>query len=571
VKCLKPKSIQEHSGYTHTSAGADEVLDTTITMTAIPGSVFEIMSRLRTAFKSDDANQTYSKDEPLQSELFTLEQLNRHGAAIALKHKLHERSAGDQLLARLSDNEDTLLQVRNLLVETIRDGKNIAPGAEWLIDNFYLIEEQVVLARRHLPKGYSKALPSLANCNPVVMPRAYAIVLEIISHSDGRVDAKSLSSFVAAYQTNALLTLGELWAIPIMLRLAVIENLRRVCSKIALDLVDHNLADYWADRMIKTVKDQSADLILTIAEMAGTKPALTSPFVAGFIRKLQGKGPVLALSLTWMEQKLSILGFTGAELVQQENQNQASDQVSVRNSIETLRGIGATDWREFVETLSSVEQVFRQDSTGTYPLMDFATRDRYRHAVEHIAKGSAMSEAEVAHKVMQLSADSKNVTPRSGRQHDIGYHLIDKGLRKTELAIGMRYTFRQRVDRVIDKMPVALYLLSIATLTALIAIGMSHVALIGGHYSDLTFVFICLAIVVCGAHLAVSIVNWLGTVWIKPKLLPRMDYSEGIPAECRTLVAIPTMLSSGDYIGELVEALEIRFLANKEAMCTMGC
>ncbi len=161
--------------------------------------------------------------------------------------------------------------------------------------------------------------------------------------SDGRVDVKSLSSFIAAYQDFSILTLGELWAIPIMLRLAVIENLRRIAGKMALDLIDRNLADYWADRMTTTIKEEPGNLILTIADMARSKPVLGSAFVAGFTRELQGKGPALALPLSWMEQQLTAAGTSSNDLVRQENQKQASDQVSVRNSIGTLRVIGATD------------------------------------------------------------------------------------------------------------------------------------------------------------------------------------------------------------------------------------
>jgi len=282
-----------------------------------------------------------------------------------------------------------------------------------------------------LPKGYSENLPNLANSISAGMPRVYDIVLEIISHSDGRVDVTSLSSFIAAYQTHTTLTLGELWAIPIMLRLAIIENLRRVSGKIALDMIDHNLADYWSEKMITTVKEEPGNLILIIADMARSKPVLNSHFVACFTRELQGKGPALALPLNWMEQQLSGMGTSGNDLVLQENQKQAADQVSVRNSIGTLRFIGATDWREFVETLSSVEQVLRQDVTGTYPLMDFATRDRYRHVVESISKYCSLSETEVAQKVLELTQEREDDKQKTNRQKHVGYYLVDKGLKQT--------------------------------------------------------------------------------------------------------------------------------------------
>ena len=528
-------------------------------------SVFDLLSGLRTYFEGDSAVVKFDKEEPFLSELFSSSQLDEHAIAVAKSHKLSVRESSDQLLKRLEDNEVSLLEVRNILVESIRDGKDITPGAEWLLDNFYLIEEQVVLARKHLPKGYSEGLPYLTNGNSAGMPRIYDIVLEIISHSDGRVDIKSLTSFIASYQTNTLLTLGELWAIPIMLRLAVLENLRRVGAIIALDMIDHNLAKYWAGSMMTTVKDEPGDLILTIADMARSKPILNSSFVAACIRELQGKGPSLALPLSWMEQQLSGMGLSSSDLVRQETQKQAADQVSVRNSIGTLRFIGATDWRDFVEALSSVEQVLRKDITGVYPRMDFSTRDRYRHVVESISKDCTLSETEVAQKVLELTEKHSDPDPISKRKEHVGYYLIDKGRKQAEKATRMRYSVKQKLICEAKKIPVFLYLFSITFLTFTVAFAMWRLAYVHGEHSWMTLTVVGLLSISGSAQLAVSLVNWLCTLWVKPNFLPRMDFSTGIPEECRTLVAVPTMLASKGYIEELIEALEIRFLANREA------
>jgi hypothetical protein len=396
------------------------------------------------------------------------------------------------------------------------------------------------------------------------MPRVYDIVLEIIAHSDGRVDVSSLTSFIASYQSETTLTLGELWAIPIMLRLAVIENLRRIAGKIALDVIDHNLADHWADRMIETVKEKPGDLILVIADMARSKPALDSHFVATFTRKLQGVGPSLALPLNWIEQQLAALGTSSNDLVLQENQRQAIDQVSVRNSIGTLRFIGATDWREFVETLSSVEQVLRQDKTGTYPLMDFATRDSYRHVVERISKSSDLSETEVAQKAIELTQQNKKDDPISKRKKHVGYYLIDKGLEEAEHACGMRYTLHLKINRAFAKIPVFTYIFSIFFLSIVSAAWLFYIAYQQGNHDWQILTVIGLFSFLGCLQLAVSLVNWLSTVLVQPQLLARMDYSNGIPTECRSMVVVPTMLSSEAYIEELIEGLEIRYLANKE-------
>ena len=532
-------------------------------MKVTTSTVSDILSHLRLNFLSDNSLRKYT-EEPFRSELFSSDQLDRHGKVLAKSHKLQKGYSFDKLLKRLEDNERTLLEVRNLLVESLRADKTITPASEWLLDNFYLVEEQVVIARKHLPKGYSEALPYLAEGMSAGMPRVYDIVLEIIAHSDGRVDVNSLTSFIASYQSETLLTLGELWAIPIMLRLAVLENLRRIAGKIALDVIDHNLADHWSDKMIATVKEKPGDLILVIADMARSKPVLDSHFVASFTRKLQGIGPSLALPLNWIEQQLAALGTSSNDLVLQENQRQAIDQVSVRNSIGTLRFIGSTDWREFVETLSSVEQVLRQDRTGTYPLMDFATRDRYRHVVERISKSSDLSETEVAQKAIELAQQNKEEDHISKRKVHVGYYLIDKGLEETEHACGMRYTLRLKVNRVAARIPVFIYTFSIFLLSFLLTARLIYIAYTQGNQSWQILTLVGILSFLGSLQLSVAFVNWLSTVLVQPQLLPRMDYSNGIPTECRSLVVVPTMLSSKAYIEELIEGLEIRYLANKE-------
>ena len=533
-------------------------------------TVLDILSHWRTFFHRNNAFRDYGDEEPLRSELYSMDQLVRHGAALARAHKLMSRKSRDQLLKRLDDNEHILLEVRNMLVESLGSERTITPAAEWLLDNFYLIEEQIIIARRHLPKGYSEGLPCLAEGNSSGLPRVYDIVLEIISHSDGRVDVESLNSFVAAYQSSTLLTLGELWAIPIMLRLAVIENLRRVAGKIALDRVDDNLAGYWAAKMTTVAREDPPSLILSIADMARSRPVLDSPFVAAFTRKLQGKGPALALSLTWMEQQLSAAGSSSTELVRQENQKQAADQVSIRNSIGTLRVIGATDWRDFVEALSSVEQVLQKDPAGAYPRMNFATRDRYRHVVESIAKSSALSEKEVAIKALELARQRSEQTAQDaqqeifGRYVHIGYYLVDKGRRQTEQAAHVRYSPGRQLLRFFKRFPLPVYLLSVFILALAPAAGMWYVAYTSGVHA--TFLLWVTALLSLGgsAQLAVALVNWLSTLLVKPELLPRMDFSKGIPGEYRTLVVIPTLLTGTADIDSLLEELEIRFLANKE-------
>ncbi|MGB5421420.1 MAG: cyclic beta 1-2 glucan synthetase, partial [Desulfobacterales bacterium] len=378
------------------------------------------------------AKEVAGIEPPLRSELLSSDQMKQHGKALASTHKLSLGRAPDQLLTRLAENEGVLIEARNLLMKAVEDKRRIVPAGEWLLDNFYLIEEQIRMARRHLPKGYSRELPRLLNGPSTGVPRVYDIALEIVSHGDGRADPESLSSFVAAYQTVTILKLGELWAVPIMLRLALIENLRRVGARIIADRTDRNRAEYWADQMTEIAEKDPKSLILVIADMARSDPLLVSSFVAEFSRRLQGQGPALALPLTWIEQRLSESGLTIEQLVRSENQTQAADQVSMSNSIGSLRFLGAMDWREFVETMSIVEQTLYEDPGDIYGKMDFTTRDRYRHVVEKTAKGSPFPETEVARKAIQLAHAGAARKGGDDRTAHVGFFLIDEGLAQLE-------------------------------------------------------------------------------------------------------------------------------------------
>jgi len=525
-------------------------------------------SHLRASFRGTDLAQKCAVCEPpLRSELFSSDQMEQHGKTLAGLHKLSPGYAPDQLLARLADNEGILTGTRSLLMEAVTTDRRITPAGEWLLDNFYLIEEHIRTARRHLPKGYSRELPRLRDGASAGLPRVYDIALETISHSDGRIDPQSLSRFVAAYQTVTILKLGELWAIPIMLRLALIENLRRVGARIAADRLDRNQADYWADRITEVAGKDPKSLILVIADMARSNPPLKSAFVAEFARRLQGRGPALAMPLTWIEQRLSECSLTIDHLVQSENQQQAADQVSMSNSIGSLRFLGTMDWREFVETMSVVEQTLREDTGGTYGKMDFSTRDRYRHVVEKIAKSGRLSEVEAAAEAVRLAhesaANKDGGQGGDGRAAHVGYYLIDKGLPRLKELAHVRLSVSGALRKVGSRFPLLLYLGAVTLMTAIFTGGLLAKAHADG-LSLWLLVTTGILSALCASQLSLAIVNWLATLLVIPQPLPRMDFSRGIPPESRTLTIVPAMLTNAQETEDLIEALEVRFLANRD-------
>ena len=521
-------------------------------------------SWLRVPYWGARAWRPRADELPLRAELFSADQMEQHGRRLAGAHRLTPRRGPDQLLPRLAANEAILVDACSLLTAAVQADRRITPAGEWLLDNFYLIEEQVRTAKRHLPKDYSLALPRLAHGASAGLPRVYDIALETIAHGDGRVDPESLGRFVAAYQTVTPIKLGELWAIPIMLRLALIENLRRVATDVAAGRGDRDLADRWVDQMKSMAQTDPKSLILVIADMARSDPPMTTAFVSELARRLQGRGPALALPLTWIEQRLSESHRTIEQLVQSGTQQQAANQVSVSNSIGSLRFLGAMDWRTFVETMSVVEQELREDPAECYGSMDFDTRDRYRHVVEKLAQDSLMSELQVARAANALARQATLTGGADPRTAHVGYYLIDAGRILLERTIGSRrpgflaqVTARPHVGSF-------LYLAAIASVTGLVAgtmVGAARADGIDGAVSLLVGV-LCLLV---ASQLAVALVNWLVTMFVPPRLLPRMDFARGIPDASRSLVVVPAMLTSVDAIEALAEALEVRYLANQDA------
>jgi cyclic beta-1,2-glucan synthetase len=503
----------------------------------------------------------------LRSELLSIEQLKRHALTLAGQHQIDSRSGPDRLLPRLADNERVLLAAYDVITTAATHGQRVGPAETWLLDNFYLIEQQISLARRHLPRGYSRQLPRLADGPSAGFPRIYALALELISHMDGRVDNDNATQFIAAYQNVELLKLGELWAFPIMLQLALLENLRRVGVRIAQWREERDAAISWADRMLATAETEPKQLIQLLAHFANADVPLTAPFVEEFYDRLQAQGSAMAFVQTWVEHKLSEQGVTASELSAAAGRAAAANQISIANSIGSLRFIGATDWKQFVEALSVVEQTLCEDPMAMYANQDFATRDRYRHVIEDVARRSAYSEMAVAREAIALAQATAAQRGTYDRSAHVGYYLIDRGRRRLERAVDHRPSLKSRLSRASPHLRLSLYAGSILVLTLLsTAIVLSLLEPGPGWVDagDWRPWFLALPLVVAASALAVPLVNLLVTFTLAPRVLPRMDLSKGIPEKHRTMVIVPTLLTKLQDVDDLLEAMEIRYLGNRD-------
>jgi cyclic beta-1,2-glucan glucanotransferase len=514
--------------------------------------------------------QSVTGEQPLRAELFSVEQLATHAARLATVHRLAERRGRDRLIPRLDENARILAETHQLVTAAVARNRHIAPAGEWLLDNFYLIEDQIRLTRRNLPRSYSRELPQLASAPDTGTPRAYAIALELIAHVDGRIDHDSLNSFMGAYKPVHPLHLGELWAIPIMLGLALVENLRRVAAHLGDGRRDRDMAADWAERMVGVVERNPSDLVLVLADMARAIPAPTGAFVSELTRHLQGQSAHFTFANSWLEHRLSEHGQTTERLIVAEGQAQAADQISMGNSITSLRFLGANDWRDFVETHSQVEQALRTDPARVYGAMDFATRDRYRHAVEEIAKRTTLDESEVARTAIRLAArptggiDGGAVKGETRTSH-VGYYLIDHGRPALEVEVKMRPSPWTAAARLGRRWSLLFYVFCSAAVTAAATVGFVRWFLQrSSTLSALAWCALVAPLAFSATHLGIAFTNWLVTLVVTARRLPRLDFSGGIPPEDRTLIVVPSMLSDVDAVKDLLEGLEVRYLANRD-------
>ena len=505
----------------------------------------------------------HDQDTALPSpELLSIEQLERHALNLAEQHRLDLTPGPDRLLPRLAKNVRSLQQALDAVTAASPRTQQLLPAEEWLLDNYYLIEQQITLVHRHLPRGYSRQLPRLAAGLSAGFPRIYDLALELTSHMDGRVDSENVTRIIASYQTVTALKLGEVWAFPIMLQLALLENLGRVSVRIARRREERDAAISWADRMLTAAETEPRQLIQLLAEFAHADVPLTAPFVEEFYARLQAQGPAMAFVQTWLEHRLLEQGVTATGLSEVASRTAATDQLSIANSISSLRFINATDWSEYVESLSVVEQALSEDPAECYRGQDFATRDRCRHAIEDLARRSDYSELATARKAVDLAREAAARRGTDHRSAHVGYYLTGEGRRTLEHAVAYRATLRSRLRGMSQGPRLLLYLGPILLFTLLAPVLV--IAGSGAGADHWTLWLVALPAAIAASALVVPLVNLLVTLTLPPRALPRMDFSEGIPIAHRTMVVVPTLLAALQDIETLLEAMEIRYLGNRD-------
>jgi cyclic beta-1,2-glucan synthetase len=500
----------------------------------------------------------------ISGELYSVERLEQFAAILASEQREVDRPRRfRKLLPRLKENGRVLVAAYKSLIGKIKNESSISPAAEWLVDNFYVVEEQLREIQEDLPVGFYRELPKLKDGDFAGLPRIYAVAVMIIAHTDSRLEVETLERFLNAYQKVTPLTIGELWAFTITLRFALVENLRRSASRIVVSREEREEADKIADELIESAVRQPAELLPIFKKRFERLKEFGSAFIEQLIRRLRDQDQSIAAVYEWLETQLHEQGTGIEQIVQAEYQNQTAAQITVGNIITSMRLLSTVDWNAFFESVSLIETLLETDPAKVYAEMNFFTRNRYREAVERIAKRTKTDELIVAERVIRLAEKAQQANPSDKRHAHIGYYLIDQGLAETEKSFDYHPPFSEYLRRSILKFPTLSYLGSITFLTTLLITLLVLTAVYFGTSWPLVLAFALLSIIPA-SDLALSIANWEFTVLIPPRILPQMETSKSIPETAKTMVVIPTLLTDQAVVGELLEKLEIYSLANRD-------
>jgi len=430
-------------------------------------------------------------DTVTAGKLENMDHIARSARRLAKDHDVSYRaSAKPYLLQRVDQLEAILQHVHNRFMQEAKNQKIVSGAAEWLLDNYYTVDRSIQQVRENLPAGYYQELSKLTSSHLSGYPRVYAVAREMLLSAGENLGAEGLKHFVRAYQEISPFTMGEIWALPTMLRLCTLELLIKAITQ-----------------------DESADLVMDETVLHG--PPLPA--------------------------------------------EKAAKEV-VAASIRNLLFLDTQDWSAFFEDVSLLDEILDSDPAGIYPGMDFDTRDRYRAVIEKVARAVEHTEEEVARKAVHLAKVRQEDSTRAGH---VGFYLVGPGLELLEDTVSYHPGWGERLRRwIFDHAPLV-YMGGVSLLTVLfLAALMGYTYASGGKLLQL--IAVSLLGVVPASVVAVSLANTLITHTVPPRILPKMDFSEGIPGKYSTMVVVPSLLSDLEGIDFLLNQLELHYLRNQD-------
>ncbi len=515
-------------------------------------------------FKPSAAGFSQASDQPIRLELLGVERLEQTAEALARTHHIAPNPITGRLLGpRLRENARELTAAYRTIADSAKADEPVTAAAEWLLDNFHIVEEQVREILDDMPAGFYRRLPKLTDGAFASYPRVFAIAWAIVGHTDSGFDLDRLLRFMTAYQRAEPLTIGELWAFAISLRLVLVENLRRLADMIVRRHADYQRADRVADLIVGAGAAPREPLEAILRGLGDE--VLSKPFAVQLSQQLRDQDQSVIPAFRWLEERLAAQGLNADAITLEEQQVQAGLNVSVRNVITSMRLVSAIDWPEFVESVSLVDVTLR--AGGDFAAMDFPTRDLYRRAIEELALGSGRPELEVARRVVERAAhpEAGSIPDPAERRRDPGYYLLLQGRRDFEKEIGFRIPVRKWLARAHAALGISGYLgmVGLATLS-LLALAVGAAAAMEHGIQPWMLALLALLGVIPASDLALALINQAAIDRFGPAILPGLELSEGVPRALRTIVVMPALLFSIDEIDELIKRLEVHYLSSAD-------
>ena len=480
----------------------------------------------------------------IRADLFGTERLEHHAISLASQHRVVVvRGSSRVLLARLKDNAAALLSAYQASANSLKAGHPITPAAEWLLDNFHTVDAQLRQIKADLPPDYYRQLPKVQDGPFAGYPRVLELAWAYVAHTDSLFSAPVLQKFVQAYQTVQTLTIGELWAIAITLRIVMIENMRRLSTQIVAAQQVRLQADQVVD--LALAGDQGWQALAQTVLDSLTEATAPDVFCAQIAKRMRGADPSETPLLGWLQNRLQKADLSVDHAVMTAQHRQGASNITMRNLVTSMRLMSEVDWADFFEAVSLIDQ--RLCAAFDFGAMDFPTRNDYRTAIEVLARGANCAEMAVTEAALGLA-----------RQGDPGVALIGDERRLLERRLGFAVPYRLAMGRLVRKMGLAGYGAAIGVASA--AVLAAALAFVGA------FGWGMIALAITGAGVAVeagmALVNLAITRSFAPKQLPALDLLAGIPPELRVLIAVPVLLANADDLHWHIEQLEVHFLSS---------
>ena len=486
----------------------------------------------------------------LSGAVLTSEEMQIYLEKLGATHNLTTNSSKDTYpIPRLIENYYIIKEVYAILNEHVKLGISIHPAGEWLLDNFYIIEESIKSIKQELTSKKYKNFVGIKNGPYAGFARIYILATEIVNYTDNKIETVELEKYLSAYQTKRSLNMDEIWNIGIFLQIAIIENIRQICERIYVSQIEKFKVESIIERYVLQTKDIK---FRNIRQNSFFKKAsdMKYPFIEYMSYKLKRYGKKTEKYLDILEEQVEKAGSTVSDVIKKEHFDIALKRVSISNCIGSIKKIQRINFLEIFEKINGVEEILKKDPAGVYAKMDYKTKDYYRQEIKKIAEKSKISEIYIAKKLLELAQNE------TGKKKHIGYYLFGKNKNIIYEKIGVK---SKRTVTVEEK--AKYYITSIIVFTVIISILL--VAKLTKTVSPDIYILAFLSLLLPISEIVIQIVQYVLSKIVKPKLIPKIDMYEGIDKENATMVVIPTILKSREKVRELMRKLEVFYLANK--------